>query len=243
MERKNQNDYLDSLLYAASKGAGKSDIAEYNSGEDSAELGFTARDIIGDPGKKDGSRKSVRISFRRRIAIAIAAALIVSLLAFGVVATRKSESAGIKTEYVVIKDIHPDKALSVSYDIKDGMWLGSQPKLKIPEVLDEKYIRLSNYYLGGSFVAVTYFDGTCELPYKFTYSVQPLSDNPYKEFPKDSKLIEVLVNGKYHGALVVYTGEDGTFSTVMWNDGKLAYSISAQAESDAVVKIAQSIYE
>jgi hypothetical protein len=231
MERKNHNDYLDSILYIASKNAGNSEIAEYKSTTPMSDVRLTASDIIGRKREKGTGTRRTSISLKRRIFIAVAAALLVSLLAFGVVATRKPESAGVKAEYVMVKD-YASEGLSVSYEFEDRIRLGVQPECEIPGVLNEKYINLHNGY---------YFAESCE----FTYSYTDLSEDYSEEFPMNAEFIEVLVGGKYHGALVVYKNPYSgvAYSMIMWNDGRFAHSIEAEAASDVVVEIAQSIYE
>lgn len=226
MAMKNSKDSLDSLLFAAAKNAGKNDIMEYNSTSGLTKLPDELSDKLDEIIKKKSSPSKGHLSFKRRIAIIAAAALLICGLTVGSIASRKQSVADIKV-------ITSSNDYILSFDTT-GIKSGGEISEFVPASLSKQYNYIGNTDDGSSRIYEK--DGTI-----VTYKVTKLTSS-YRLIlgsKDDTSWFEVLIDGKYTGCAAV-TKKDGVqISVVSWNDGACVYELMSDMDIYELCSLAE----
>ena len=234
MNTDNNKDYLDGLLFAAAKGAGKAEIEEYNSGPSAGASSDALSKIMAriDNGSKEPVKvkKGGRLSLKRKFIIAASAAVFVCLMAVGVIAGLVKNTAPVIISNVANKPV-------LSYELT-GIKSGSKVTDKVPDILAESYTEGEAKELSDG-KSTVYTKGDEQI----TYTVRVLDADYSLELGNSStECVEILVSGKYYGCMAVTDIGGKKRSVVAWNDGKYAYELCGMTDGDVLVGIAQSMY-
>ena len=221
-----RNDLLDSLLFAAAKDAGADDIGEYKSESAGGVLPDSlAEKICGIAEKQDVRPKTGKLGFRRFIAVAVAAAVLVCVLTVAGIAGRKQRTASVAVS-------ESQYGFVLAYDIS-----GVRPNenVTLPDV-PNGYALVDN--VGADSVrfekdGIVYTCLASKLCKDYRKIIGTKSDTEYFGF---------IVADKYNGCVAVTTKDNGSVScAVYWNDGNTAYELYADTSSDNICRAARDI--
>ncbi len=224
MKMQQQRDCLDSLLFAAAKNAGTSDIDEYNKSDGFTELPSELSEKICDITKKKTPPKKGHLSFKRRFAIIAAAALLICGLTIGSIAGKKQEIAETSVSLVAEKYI-------LSYDTTGIKTDGSTGKA--PAKLTELYNYGGKTSDGGEIYEKDGVTVIC------TVSELTSSYSLVLGYEKTTDYFEILVNGKYNGCAATTEKDGKEISIVAWNDGKCAFELTSEMDVDELCALAE----
>jgi len=229
MENKNNN-YLDGLLSAAASSAGEAEIEQYkNTSQDADISGDIVKNVLKKVQDVKGVKKG-RLSFKSKVLIAAAAALMVCALAVGVIANKGTDSIDAVITYIGGEP-------NLTYDIVE-VKSGSKVSEKLPGILKKEYTQSSAQDLadGKRFTFV-------KDDISVDFAVRVLDANYSLVLGKrDTEYFGVDICGKYHGYWSVAESDGGRRVTVAWNDGKYAYELCGSMSSEELIAIAESLY-
>ena len=231
MKEKKQNDYLDSILYAAAKDCGNNEITEYN-GEtgdivNTDELSERVMSAV----RKGGERNTGRIGFKRFAAIAAAAAVLAAVFTVVSIAGRKNTSAD-----AVISEAAGEYVLT--YDLR-GVNTGGKVK-NIPGFPDE-------YEFIGKVINADGKEGECRQlgGRSYRFFVYEL-DGDYRRIlgiSGETDCFDFIVAGKYNGcAFIDSTHTDALTYCVFWNDGTNAYELYGNYGMEDICRVSGDLY-
>lgn len=229
MNTGNQSDYLDSLLFAAAKDAGKSDVTEFEKQSETADI---TKDILGQIPKKNKTvtPSGRHISFRSKLMIAFAAALGVCILAVGTIASFVKNSA---TADIIITDNGP----VLTYNIT-GTGTGREVKETFPEKIGSDYAKAEETILADGISAVYKKDETA-----IVYNIRKLSDSYRLPLGDSNAVYAELKIGDTDGCISVTEKDDEKYCIIAWNDGKYAYELCGNTDSYELFETARALAE
>lgn len=234
-------DSFDELLCAAARESCKGEIDEYVNSPKEAQDPIPSLEQFREnlilkrksSGRAHSMRKGGHLSFKRRLLVIMAAAIAVTLFAFGSIAGKKSKSAELivnEDEYVCI----------VSYDLKG---IKTDPELicEVPERYRNENYTVERFMSEEGTDRIHIHDELFSEELYVSVLTGGLEEYTSKSAPDDTFLLDyfpVLVGGVYNGVMFEY--EDG-FYVLVWNDGKFSYKLAGGPSATSLVDTAEEI--